>query len=424
MGGKLKKEIAATAKGGSLCRPCASGWQKWSEAEGGAWSLLQESPELAELGPLAGDLVAVPVRRAFSLSVWIPADDPSVLRDLVLTQLEMRGLAGRTREDTTFDWREVFRAENEVLVHVTVLPPHLAPRYWHGEVIEYAVSASCLPLAENAVSVWNEQGSWAAAVTRAGRILHFQSLSAQVPDAGLILELRMMLAPLEAGSMIEDPLPITIYRQSGEEIDLASLQQHAEVSINDLPPPVRPSVALACVPLAVRELQEKKKKSAQQQRVAFVAAAIYLTLVLALAANTLWLHWQARQLQAVIDREAPDVAATREAMNRWQALQPALEPTTYPLEVLFQTSRLLPKDGVRLTLFEMNLERVVIQGEASTLAAALKFQDDLKKNAELESLYDWTAEAPKQLPNGSTRFQIDGTRRGSGPASKNESADI
>jgi hypothetical protein len=129
-------------------------------------------------------------------------------------------------------------------------------------------------------------------------------------------------------------------------------------------------------------------------------------------------------LQSEIDALVPAVTATKDAMNKWQALQPALEPSNYPLEVLFQTSRLLPKDGVRLTLFEMNLDRVLIQGEASTLAAAIKFQDDLEKNAELEGLYEWTAETPKQLPSGSTRFQIDGTRRGSSAEKTDENADI
>ena len=426
MGGKVKSSRDASAKRGAIYRPASAGWQKWVEDASGAWTLQSEAPELSDLRPAAGGLIAVPVRRAFSLCVWIPADDPSIFRDLVLTQLEMRGLAGRTREETSFAWQEIARAENEALVQVTVLPAHLAPRYWHGEVTDYVVSPVCLPLEADAVSIWREQGTWVVAVTRGGKLLHFQSLAEPAADSAMALEVWMMLSPLEAGNMIDTSLPVVFYRQQGDEPDIAAWNQSGttRAEVRDFPGPIRPPSPLECVPIAVRQLQAEKKKSAQRQRFAFAGAAVYLALVLLLAGQTLWLHWRARKLQSEIDGDAPAVAATKDAMDKWQALQPALEPSTYPLEVLFQTARLLPKDGVRLTLFEMNLDRVLIQGEASTLAAAIKFQDDLKKNTDLETLYEWAAEAPKQLPNGSTRFQIDGTRRGSAAKTNDESADI
>lgn len=421
----MKSSRDATAKRGAIYRPSSAGWQKWGEDAAGARVLQGEAPELSDLQPAAGGMIAVPVRRAFSICLWIPADDPSVFRDLVLTQLEMRGLAGRTRDETSFAWQEIARTDNEALVQVTVLPAHLAPRYWHGEVTEYAVSPACLPLDADAVSIWCEQGTWVAAVTRGGKLLHFQSLAEPSPDGAMALEIWMMLSPLEAGNMLDAQLPVVFYRQEGDGLDLAAWKQSGaeNASERDFPPPVRPA-PLECIPIAVRHLQAEKKKSAQQQRFAFAGAAVYLALVLVLAGQTLWLHWNARKLQSEIESLAPAVTATKDAMDKWQALQPALEPSNYPLEVLFQTARLLPKDGVRLTLFEMNLDRVLIQGEASTLAAAIKFQDDLEKNTELEGLYEWTAETPKQLPSGSTRFQIDGTRRGSSAEKTNESADI
>jgi hypothetical protein len=63
----------------------------------------------------------------------------------------LRGLAGRTRETTSFAWQEITREGNEALLHAVVLPSNLAPQYWHGEVTAYAVSPSCLPLAPDRV---------------------------------------------------------------------------------------------------------------------------------------------------------------------------------------------------------------------------------------------------------------------------------
>jgi hypothetical protein len=59
----------------------------------------------------------------------------------------------------------------------------------------------------------------------------------------------------------------------------------------------------------------------------------------------------------------------------------------------------------------MNLDRVAIAGEASTLQAAQRFQEDVRKNEELAD-YEWTMENPKPLPTGNARFQIDGIRYG------------
>jgi len=412
MGGKIKP--AATMSAAAIYRPSAGGWQKWQRDEAGAWSACGEAVELGELKPAAGALIAVPVRRAFSLSFWVPADDPGLFRDLIFTQLELRGMAGRSPEETTFAWREIARDGNEALLHVIVLPPHLAPRYWHGDVIDYAVSPTCLPLAADSVHLWREDGNWVVAVTRGTDLVHFQPLCAEQPGSGMVQEVWLMLAALEAGRMTPAISSAVFYTQDGEELDPGEWQAAGGLpaKVQPLPAPVWPDKAVECIPLPVRALQLTKAIGVRRQRLAFAAAAVYLAIVLVLAGQTLWLHWRARGLQAELDRDAPAVSSTKDAMQRWDSLQAALDPSGYPLEVLYQSARLLPKDGVRFILLEMNLGHVVIQGEASTFPAAQKFQDEVKKNVEMQAYYDWTADNPKSLQNGSARFQIDGVRRG------------
>jgi len=424
MGGKIKSSRQPRR---ALFRPAAAGWQKWEQDEAGAWIMAGEAPEMSALHPSAGALVAVPVRRAFSLAVWVPADDPSLFGDLVYTQLELRGLAGRTRETTSFAWQEITREGQEVLIQAVVLPPHLAPQYWHGEVTEYAVSPSCLPLAPDGVSLWEEDGGWVAAVTRGERLLHFQPLTEKAPSPAMALEVWLMLAPLDAGRMLAGGGRVTVYYQGGEAPDLSAWAASGfDARAEKFPAPVRPARPLDCVPLPVRELQRAKEIGARRQKIALLAAAGYFVLVLALAASTLWLWWRAESLRATIESEQDDVESVRSAMRRWDAIEPALHPPGYPIEVLYQTARLLPKDGVRLTLFQMNLDRVVLAGEASTLQAAQRFQEDVRKNPDLAG-YDWTMENPRPLPTGSARFQIDGVRRGAvtstGEEGTDESAD-
>lgn len=421
MGGKLKSPRPVRR---TLFRPAAAGWQKWEMDEAGVWSMAGEAPALADLRPEATGLVAVPVRRAFSLSLWVPADDPSVFGDLVFTQLELRGLAGRTREATSFAWHEVAREGNEALLHVVVLPANLAPQYWHGDVTAYAASPSCLPLAPDTVSVWQEEGGWVAAVTRGPHLFHFQPLAEESLSPEMAFEIWLMLEPLEAGRMATGSPRVIVYHQEDVAPDLSAWAgaRAFAVRVEKFPAPVLPAEGGGCVPLPVRELQRAKEVRARRRKIALAAAAVYFLLVLALAANTLWLWWRSESLRASIAREAPDVEAVRSAMQRWDAIEPALYPPGYPLEILYQAARLLPKDGVRLTLFQMNLDRVVLTGEASTLQAAQRFQEDVRKNQEL-SAFDWTMENPRPLPTGSARFQIDGVRRGAAIPAGKEAAD-
>jgi hypothetical protein len=325
---------------------------------------------------------------------------------------------------TSFSWQEVAREGSEALLHAVVLPSNLAPRYWHGDVTEYAVSPSCLPLAPDGVTVWEEDGGWVAGVMRGDRLLHFQPLAEKTPSAQMALEIWLMQAPLDAGRMLSGNGHVTLYYQGTAAPDLSDWRSAGglEVAAEKFPPPVLPAAPLDCVPLPVRDLQRTKETGARRQKIALLAAAVYFVLVLALAANTLWLWWRAESLQATIAGEAGEVDAVRAAMQRWSAIEPALDPVGYPLEVLYQAARLLPKDGVRLTLFQMNVDRVVLAGEASTLQAAQRFQEDVRKNPDLTA-YDWTMENPRPLPTGSARFQIDGVRHGAAAADGEEATD-
>jgi hypothetical protein len=409
MGRRLKQSKSSRRR--VIIRPARAGWEKWEQGEDELWSLAGEGLELEELAPADNALVAVPIRRAFSLSVWVPGADPSLFGDLVYTQLEMRGLAGRSKDLTSYVWREVLREGDEVLLHVTVLPGNLAPRYWHADIVDYVVSAECLPPAQDCVTVWQEEGAWVASVTRGDRLLHFQVLNAGGVSGEMALELMLMLAPLEAGNMTAESTRVRLFYQDDAAPDLSAWNFAGGVAALPWPPPVYPGGAPQCTPLPVRNAQEVKARAGRRQKILLWAAAAYLLVVIVLVGNALWLNARASMLRSAIQAEAPQVDAVRAAMQRWNSIESAIDPRRYPIEILYQAVRLLPEDGVRLTLFQMDLDRVVVAGEASTLQAAQRFQEELRKNPDLAD-YDWTTENPRPLPTGSAAFQIDGVRHG------------
>jgi len=79
--------------------------------------------------------------------------------------------------------------------------------------------------------------------------------------------------------------------------------------------------------------------------------------------------------------------------------------------LLLRCSNLLPPDGVRFTLFETNEGKILIQGEAADAKAAFNFADALKQSRDLRD-YKIEMPLPATLPNGNTKFQIQGTRYG------------
>lgn len=429
MGGKIKQSKAARQSSCELCRPAAAGWQKWRRDDAGAWSLEAEAESLAGLQPDEDAVITVPVRRAFSLTVWVPSADPSLFPDLVFTQLGLHGLAGLSKESTSFAWHQLAAEGGEALLHAVMLPAHLAPQYWDDKATAYAPSPACLPLPNDAVSIWKEEGAWVAAVTKGEDLAHFQPLSEPHPTAAMAREVWLMLAPLEAGGMLSGIAGVKIFYQGGEEPpDLEDWRAAGLLSVErePLPPPRRPPESLRCMPQAVRAAQLSRQAGARRQKIALAAAAVYFVLVLALVGTTVRLHWEAGSLREALARDAGAVKAVKQAKSRWEALHAAIDTSGYPLEVLYQVSRLLPKDGVRLTLFSTNLNQLVVAGEASTLQAAQKFQEDVRDSPGLTA-YDWNMENPRPLPTGSAKFQINGVRRDTAPHtedSDNEGPDI
>ena len=112
---------------------------------------------------------------------------------------------------------------------------------------------------------------------------------------------------------------------------------------------------------------------------------------------------------ASLARLEPKLEAIREANTQWTNLELALTPQHYPVELFFQVVQLLPPEGIRLTLFEMNADKLTIAGEASSVNHAISFREDL---AGAPAFKDWgfAASTPSVLPDGRATFQAEGTR--------------
>ena len=97
--------------------------------------------------------------------------------------------------------------------------------------------------------------------------------------------------------------------------------------------------------------------------------------------------------------------------DSWTALRPAIDPSTYPLDLLAAVAAPTEGGKVRLTNFNLELDRLQISGEATDVTQAYAFIEQLKKNPLLQE-YEWTAGQPQLAGKNSVKFDMEGIRAG------------
>jgi hypothetical protein len=166
--------------------------------------------------------------------------------------------------------------------------------------------------------------------------------------------------------------------------------------------------------------QEGEKK--KMIRLGLVAYAVLFALgLLYVTVPIVRRHLVERDL-AKIGEEA---AKIRQAAMSWREAGALVNPKMNALELLWQVSRpLIEKDpgeieGVRLTSFDYNSKRLLLQGEGKDLEQTEKYFEWLKKEPMLAA-YQWKHPQPSLLPNGNARFQAEGIPLGSQPSEEGE----
>jgi len=137
------------------------------------------------------------------------------------------------------------------------------------------------------------------------------------------------------------------------------------------------------------------------------AATAYLALV---AAGFCWLAFEKSQL-GKLDRQIADLQPIVDLANarhlRWRAVEPAIDPAHYLVEVLHQAAKTVNGADIRITEFQLNPKEFVFSGEASNVAEAIEYVGRLKKETELAS-YKVESPNPNILPNDRAQFRVTG----------------
>ena len=435
---RVKKGKGKVSTGPVFLFPGPEGWEAWSTTEDGVQCVGPvESPQKLEVG--SGAVVCLPSRSFFSIPLWIPVEEGIGARELAKIALESKNLLGQN-PDTAVWAMEPIRTEpvpavgdgepgSRQLEAVAVLAGTLEEDWLLESAGRYEIAGRVLPAPGGGASavLRLELGRWVVDFYSGGKWLHTQPLLAKDLQAGVVTEVASLLAQMDAEGT-SGSLSLFVLRSEGEN------SAGAQEFLKQLPCPVRiESRAAPRLPAGPWDLQptvlmDRRLVRAQQGekkkmiRLGLVAYAVLFALGLLYVSVPIVKRYRVERELAGIGEEAEKI---RQAALSWREAGALVNPKMNALELLWQASRpLIEKDpgeieGVRLTSFDYNTKRLLLQGEGKDLEQTEKYFEWLKKEPMLAA-YQWKHPQPSLLPNGNARFQAEGIPIGSQPTEEGE----
>ena len=277
------------------------------------------------------------------------------------------------------------------------LPDKITPFAMH-------IAAAC-PAGETVLAVYPEQGQLVAAICEKGCLAWTHVIPAL--DAGT---LRDALPQMMLGAEMEG-VPTAISRVRLEQ-ECASLSETLDdfyqvpvemVSFDgELP---EPDVNL--VPASWQADFQRGERVAQWRQRLVAAAVLYVMTIVAAFAYLAWLKSNARKIDAQYAAAQPVLQFVQSRQVRWKALGPAIDPSRYAVELLYQANKNLPNDGIRITEFDLRGAEWRIIGEAPSANLAVDYITKLKEEKDLGAfLID--GKLGQILPNEHAPFNIFG----------------
>lgn len=389
--------------------PSAEGYQTWRS----------RGREALPDGPGAktkrADWIGIPAKALISIPMRFHGIDPGRRDSAAQLELEGAGLGTESAQSYLFETRvsdEQARDQRAwMCVQGAPLPKEVLDA---GLDARYAPSVCFQSLEGGKAAVWKEAGALALALPDAsGQPLHVQALTSREADEDAAAEIRCILAAAELSGVA--PEIESVQLRLAEDDDAVSRRDEfsgamdCAVSLVKPQAPHRPDAPWRLVPEPV--VQRRQARSHRRMMMLATTAALVI-IAAGLSAFAAGLVKRQLGLKAEADRLAllePRLQAIRDARARWANLELALTPEQYPVELFFQVVQLLPPEGIRLTLFEFNGDKLTVAGEATSVNHAISFREDL---AGAPAFKDWgfAANTPSVLPDGRATFQAEGTR--------------
>jgi hypothetical protein len=365
----------------------------------------------AALPPLARVHLALPVSGIFFERMRLPSTNPEELLGMMRLQLEKT--LPYPAEEVASNLIIVETGETEsVVVAVALSTAYLdalsAPLRSAGRLPE-KITVHAMHLASACTKtgidllVYREEEKFVAVITENGKIGFVQTLA-----AGVAGEVPLEIPQVLLGAELEGvPVIFTRVRLDPECAGIAGelgvlLGVPAEV-IPVETPLQEPDMNL--YPAAWQGALTAAARSANIKARLIAAGGVYLVILLVASSYLFWMNSKVAALDAKLRAIQPEVASIQARSSKWMALAPAVDPSRYTVELLYQIQKSMPSDSIRITQFDQTMGQFTIEGEAPTAALAVDYGEQLKANPDLKDFHFEVA-PPAILPNEHAQFRI------------------
>jgi hypothetical protein len=364
-------------------------------------------------------VVGVPTRDLIVIPLWISTEGNR--QELLELELSSKHLLRRGMMES-LKTIPLETEENRILI-VVLTPtssPSIATAPYLKAADQFEAAARLLPHQDADLLVWRELGEVCFGFLRKNQYVWFSgSNETTVTPATLSLIKRITLR-LEAESILpKTPQSLHVFGSFSEEersllksligMSSTALDSKKYVYYSELPQPLLSTPQLDLPDEAARTERLHQEKKLRLKKGIALIVFIYICLLL-LASGALFLKKSTLSyLLYRITKERPAIEQANQTITQWQEFRPAIDPTAYPLDILAKIAAQIHGEKIRLITLAGMDGKLQIIGEATDVAQAYHFIEQIKKTPELQE-YEWTSGQPKLAGKSSVRFELEGSR--------------
>ena len=355
------------------------------------------------------NVVALPVRSVMALPMWVRAPGEREMHQAAKLQLERAGLRARN-EPQGIDFSLIEKSgdgtSSLILAQgLTDRTPQLASS--STPPTDHLAAPFLLPLPPDHLTIWRELGRLVAAITRNGRVVHFDALTSAELDDSAIQEVHRLAAQLSLIDMLDDVKGIMLWTKEGDAQKIADATG-LPVDRASRPAPVLPEKFRSHLePRSARRIRELAERRIRKQRVLRNVGLAAGAIALLLAGTLGWFSWQRSALRAQVADLRPQAAQVEAMQERWASAATAIDRDRFALESLLAVQSIPAAQSISLERFELTSERIFIEGSSTGATQALRFLDALSGSDRFAD-YEWSFPQPT-LEGATARFEIEGT---------------
>jgi len=372
-------------------------WRVWKSRVAAQGDAVEHPAEVKTQGKTL--VMGLPAAACRTIGLVLPNTDHAILEEIIITQMERRGLKLQGGEERNFRWHLLTQTASTATVSVDVLADPFPEDLALIQVSDYTAALRLLTLPAGHLVIAEESGSTVLAVGYQGKLYHSHifgsaSISGEEMAHEIVLSQLTLDAELGQGFITGVTLVGTSWDRGISE-DLAARTGLPVRVLPQLPPNAELDARAwpRLLPATVRNAQKRAVTRRQWLRFGLLGGLLMVALVFLAFAYLTYLERTAAQLTEDVQASSAPAALVKKTAEQWKALAPAIEPKRYALVLLNEVTKLMPPSGIVIRDFEVKDFEIDIRGEARDTQTAVQFVEDLQKHPVL-SRYTWTKPQP------------------------------